>query len=213
MMTDAPDEVDPNGDRDGDRAVDADGPPGERDADVPTASDDASNAGGPSDEVDTGVAEEGPVRKPDGKVRLIWGGGVLVFCAILLAVGLLAATQVEPIDLWMPAVFVAALAVLGVVWVLLRYRFWAFQIRPDHLFLERGVYRHVETVVPYVRIQHVDTRRGPVERALGLSTLVVYTAGSRGADVSIPGLPADDAEALQDRLKRLAIAAEGGDAL
>ena len=69
------------------------------------------------------------------------------------------------------------------------------------------------TVVPYVRIQHVDASRGPVERAFGLATTVVYTAGSRGADVSIPGLSPERAEDLQTRLKQLAIAAEGEDAV
>jgi membrane protein YdbS with pleckstrin-like domain len=113
----------------------------------------------------------------------------------------------------MVAGVVVPVLVLGILWVWLRFRLWAFQFRTDHLFLERGVYRNVETVVPYVRIQHVDTSRGPVERVLGLSTLVVYTAGSRGADVAIPGLPAGDAEAMQSRVKELAIEAEGGEGL
>jgi len=66
---------------------------------------------------------------------------------------------------------------------------------------------------PYVRIQHVDTRRGPIERVFGLATTVVYTAGTRGADVSIPGLTPERADDLQTRLKQLAIAAEGEDAV
>jgi membrane protein YdbS with pleckstrin-like domain len=102
---------------------------------------------------------------------------------------------------------------LGIVWVLFRYRAWIYQVREDSLYLERGVVTHVRTIVPYVRIQHVDTSRGPLERALGLSTLVVYTAGSRGADVSVPGLKPGEARDLQQRLKELAIEAEGDDAL
>ena len=72
---------------------------------------------------------------------------------------------------------------------------------------------HVQTVAPYVRIQHVDASRGPIERAFGLATTVVYTAGSRSADVSIPGLSPERAEDLQARLKQLTIAAEGEDAV
>ena len=107
----------------------------------------------------------------------------------------------------------AALVVVGLVWVHLRYRIWSFRVREDALYLERGVITNVKTVAPHVRIQHVDTSRGPLERALGLSTLVVYTAGSRGADVSIPGLTTAEAADLQQRVKELAIAADGGDAL
>jgi membrane protein YdbS with pleckstrin-like domain len=67
--------------------------------------------------------------------------------------------------------------------------------------------------VPYVRVQHIDTSRGPIERAVGLSTLVVYTAGSRGADVTISGLTPPEADDLQTRLKVLAIESEGEDAV
>ncbi len=110
------------------------------------------------------------------------------------------------------AVFAIGFA-LGVVFSILRYRVWTYQVRPDSLYLRRGVLTRVNTVAPYVRIQHVDTRRGPLERTFGLSTTVVYTAGSRGADVSIPGLTPERADDLQARLKQLAIAAEGEDAV
>ena len=103
--------------------------------------------------------------------------------------------------------------IVAAVFAVLRYRSWAYEVREDSLYLERGVLTKVTTVVPYVRIQHVDASRGPIERAFGLATTVVYTAGSRGADVSIPGLSPERAEDLQTRLKQLAIAAEGEDAV
>lgn len=114
---------------------------------------------------------------------------------------------------WIGGVVFAVGFVLGVVFSLLRYRVWTYQVRPDSLYLKRGVLTRVHTVAPYVRIQHVDTRRGPLERVFGLATTVVYTAGSRGADVSIPGLTPERADDLQARLKQLAIAAEGEDAV
>ena len=48
--------------------------------------------------------------------------------------------------------------------------------------------------------QYVDVVGGPIERSLGLRTLVVYTAGSGLLAVSVPGLPASDAEALRGEL-------------
>jgi hypothetical protein len=155
----------------------------------------------------------GPVRKPHGRIRLKWGGQVVLGALLVGLVGSLATVRLAWLPDWLGLAVAGALAVLGLGWVLLRYRLWAFQLRTDALYLERGVVTHVETVVPHVRIQHVDTSRGPVDRVLGLSTLVVYTAGSRGADVAIPGLPTDAAADLQRRVKELAIEAEGGDAL
>lgn len=180
----------------------------------PGEAEDASSPadGSPPDERSTPI-DEGPVRTLDKRIRLKWFGQVLLGVAVLAAVVAGVVVFVDAAAPWMGAAVVVPVLVIGLVWVPFRYRAWAFQFRPDHLFLEHGVYRHVETVVPYVRIQHVDTSRGPIERALGLSTLVVYTAGSRGADVSIPGLPADDAEAMQTRVKELAIESEGGEGL
>jgi membrane protein YdbS with pleckstrin-like domain len=154
----------------------------------------------------------GPVRKLDPRVRYVWvlGSvmGSLVLGGIAGVVGFVAVDR----PLLGVAVFLFLLG-LGAVLAVLRYRSWSYEVREDSLYLERGVITRTRTVVPYVRIQHVDASRGPVERALGLATAVVYTAGSRGADVSIPGLTTDRADDLQERLKRLAIAAEGEDAV
>jgi membrane protein YdbS with pleckstrin-like domain len=145
-------------------------------------------------------------------VQFQWGvsTALAVAVATLLLAGVLAATTAPT---WPAAPAFLVLFVLGVAWVRLRYRRWVYQIRKEAIYLERGVVVHRRTLVPYVRIQHVDTSRGPLERALGLSTLVVYTAGSRGADVSIPGLTPEEASDLQSRVKELAVEAEGGDAL
>lgn len=114
---------------------------------------------------------------------------------------------------WYGSLVFAAFFLVGVIHAVLRFRIWQFRLREDSLYLERGVFRRVRTVVPFVRIQHVDVSRGPIERVFGLATTVVYTAGSRGADVSIPGLTPERADDLQTRLKQLAIAAEGDDAV
>ncbi len=103
------------------------------------------------------------------------------------------------------------LLIFGIIHSILRYRVWKYEVREDSLYLERGVFRRIKTVVPYSRIQHVDSQRGVFERMIGLSTLVVYTAGSRGADVNIPGLVPEHAENLQNDLKDSALEFDLGD--
>lgn len=151
-------------------------------------------------------------RSLDATVQLQWGIRMAIGAVIL---GLITGAILNSLDVapTFASVAIGFFLLVGSIWVALRYRVWVYQIREDSVYLERGVFTHVRTIVPYVRIQHVDTSRGPLERALGLSTLVVYTAGSRGADVSIPGLKPDEARDLQQRLKELAIEAEGDDAL
>lgn len=82
----------------------------------------------------------------------------------------------------------------------LRYRSWGYTLRSHDLLLRFGVVTKVQRRVPRTRVQHVDLIGGPVERALGLRRLKIYTAGTREADVSIPGLPVAEAERLRDEL-------------
>ena len=143
------------------------------------------------------------------RIQVVWIAKVLIY-TILLGTGLVFGGQQFGFP-WLPAIAVV-LAILGVVHAVARYRVWRFQLQEDALYLERGVITQVFTSAPYVRIQHVDTRRGPIDRALGLSRVVVYTAGSRGADVSIPGLQPKRAEALREQLRELAGASDFEDA-
>jgi hypothetical protein len=147
------------------------------------------------------------------RIQALWVLRALVVSAVLGAVAF-GASRVLPFvpTVAAPAVF-GAFALLLVALAVARYRLWGYEIRDDSIYLERGVFTRVRTVVPFVRIQHVDSARGPLERLTGLASTVVYTAGSRGADVTIPGLTPDGSEDLQERLKRLAIRAEGEDAV
>jgi membrane protein YdbS with pleckstrin-like domain len=101
--------------------------------------------------------------------------------------------------------------VLGVGYAVAHYRRWRFELQEDALELHYGVFTHVDSSVPYVRVQHVDTERNLLARLVGLSAVVVYTAGSRGADVTIPGLTPARARELHDRLRELAIRSEPED--
>ncbi len=85
-----------------------------------------------------------------------------------------------------------------------RYAAWRYRVTDDALRIDRGVMIRVESVVPYTRIQHVDTEQGPIERMLGLMRVTVHTASGSGASLTIPGLLPVDADALRERLALLA---------
>lgn len=91
----------------------------------------------------------------------------------------------------------------GIGWPLLRYRYWRWRVEPDRILIQRGVVWRARSLIPRVRVQHVDTRTSPLQRSFGLSSLIIYTAGTRGADVEIPGLAAEEAERLREELGHL----------
>ena len=96
--------------------------------------------------------------------------------------------------------------VMLLLWPSLEYRAFRYAVRQHDLLVRSGVLFRRWSSIPLNRIQHLDTRQGPLERILGLSRLQVYTAAGVSADGSIPGLAEEDAERLRDELAR-----RGGD--
>ena len=50
---------------------------------------------------------------------------------------------------------------------------------------------------PILRIQHVELKRGPIDRKVGLAKLQVFSAGGAMHTFEIPGLKLDDAESIR----------------
>jgi len=147
------------------------------------------------------------------RVRLLWAGRT-AFTGLVLVV---LVALVDRFLLSVPVPVIAGswvgLVLLGAIHAVLAHRIWRFELQDDALFLVRGVVTRTDTSVPYVRVQHVDTTRGPVERSIGLASVVIYTAGSRGADITVPGLRPERATELRERLRELAGESEATDAV
>lgn len=130
--------------------------------------------------------------------RLTTLGRGAVFVALAVAAEIL-------MEVPLPAGALAATVAVGVIVVAIvlppiRYRAWRFILRDEHVYLRHGVLFRTTSIVPHARIQHVDTRHGPIDRWLGLASLVIFTAGTRGAIVTIPALAAGEAEEIRDQL-------------
>lgn len=146
----------------------------------------------------------------DPRVTIAWRITGLIFALpATTIVGLIEGLVLAPADirLFVPGVItgLAALFLVGLAvwWPGLAYRFWRWQVEVDRVLIQKGVVWRSRSLIPRVRIQHVDTRSSPLQRWLGLNSLVIYTAGTRGADAEIPGLAADQAERLREELARL----------
>lgn len=90
-----------------------------------------------------------------------------------------------------------------------RVNAWAYSERADDLLVRRGVLFSRLSVIPYGRMQFVDVRAGPVERAFGLATVRMHTAAA-ASDARIPGLDGEEAARLRDRLAELGEALAAG---
>lgn len=113
------------------------------------------------------------------------------------------------LDLAAAALLALAAALGALLGARLRYQRW--KLDGEGLWLRQGRLWWRETRVPASRVQHVDLKHGPLQRRLGLATLVVHTAAVHLGGVAVRGLDRADAEALRDALARPLD--EAGDAL
>jgi len=95
---------------------------------------------------------------------------------------------------------VAAIAVLSWLWPPLSFRHAFWRIDASTMRIRRGVAWRSVVSIPRSRVQHTDVRQGPVERAFGLATLVVHTAGTEHASIGLSGVAHETALAIRDHL-------------
>lgn len=95
---------------------------------------------------------------------------------------------------------------LAAVWAVLRvplrrHAARGYHMGGDRLRVVRGIWMRADTVVPFGRVQHIDLSQGALERAFGLATLTVHTAGTHNASVSLPGLAQAEAAAMREEIR------------
>jgi uncharacterized protein len=83
----------------------------------------------------------------------------------------------------------------------LRWKRWRYEVHEHEIDIQRGLFIVRRTIIPMVRVQHVDTEQGPLLRKYHLATVSVSTAATTH---EIPALDVEEAEKLRDRISVLA---------
>jgi uncharacterized protein len=83
----------------------------------------------------------------------------------------------------------------------LRWRSWRWDVQPDAIEIRHGVLRIRHTVIPMVRVQHVDTTSEFLAQAFSLASVEIHTAAGSH---KIPLLTDVDAEGVRRRIAELA---------
>lgn len=81
------------------------------------------------------------------------------------------------------------------------YRRLRYRLTDRMLQVTRGWTFHTDTVVPLVRVQHLDVVRGPIDKMFGIATLAVHTAGTHNSIVTVPGLAPGRAAEMRDIIR------------
>lgn len=106
---------------------------------------------------------------------------------------------------WLVALPLVVALLIGIVttWVApsIQWRRWRYAVTERDIELQHGVIIITRTLIPIVRVQHVDTRQGPILRRFGLAGIAIATAA--GTE-EIPALAIDVADDLRNRISDLA---------
>lgn len=133
-----------------------------------------------------GLLEGEPVYHLDPGVRIYWSVGViaagLVLWVILMLVAGFTMESILGVDKGMFPLFFFTLIVLillpYLVWIELNYHNYTYQFRKKRLVIRKGVLNKERTVIPYSQIQNVNINRNVLQRALGVATVKIETAGT-----------------------------------
>jgi membrane protein YdbS with pleckstrin-like domain len=141
-----------------------------------------------------------PARRLSPTARWLWRAQGAIATAAALAVS--RAAPGGAVWLLLPIVVFG----IGVVLIPeLRWSRWRYEVRDEEIDLRHGTVSITRTLIPMLRVQHVDTTRGPLDQLLGLATVVVHTAAGR---TTIPALDDEYAGRLRDQIARLARTAD-----
>ncbi len=105
-------------------------------------------------------------------------------------------TGVYPLILGVAAIL--ASASIALAWLEARRR--TFALREQDLIYHGGLVIQHTTVLPFARIQHVETASNPLERSFNLVRVTCFTAGGAGGDLVIQGLERETAERVREYL-------------
>ncbi|MFD0710401.1 PH domain-containing protein [Paenibacillus sp. GCM10027626] len=153
------------------------------------------------------TSDEAQLHKIDERALRVWrlSGWISAGVYAVIVIVLLVLTWRFDWPIWI--VIAAALAaVIGAYFEIgvippIRYRQWRYLVTEHEISLRHGIIVRKRTLIPMIRIQHVDSKQGPLMRAFGLASVTFSTAAGSH---EIPALTERTAEEVRQRIAHLA---------
>src|SRR5689334_18087825 len=105
-----------------------------------------------------------PSRRLASTARGLWRAQGLGLTVAALGAASVAGSQAGG-AVWMLLPLRVAIVGIGLV-PELRWARWRYEVRDEEIDLRHGTVRITRTLVPMLRVQHVDTTQGPLDQAL-----------------------------------------------
>ena len=138
----------------------------------------------------------------------LYGFFQTIFLA-LVAAGAVFLTMKFDWPIWiqwtMIAVVLLSLVLSIILFPSIRWKIWRYEVREQEIEIQSGLFVVKRTLIPMVRVQHVDTEQGPILKKYNLANISISSAATTH---TIPMLDLEDADALRMKISELARVAE-----
>ena len=145
------------------------------------------------------------------KAITVWRlyGFFQTICLALVAAGAVFLTMKFDWPIWiqwtMIAVVVLSLVLSIILFPNIRWKIWRYEVREQEIEIQSGLFVVKRTLIPMVRVQHVDTEQGPILKKYNLANISISSAATTH---TIPMLDLEDADILRMKISELARVAE-----
>ncbi|WOV83951.1 PH domain-containing protein [Sporosarcina jeotgali] len=152
-----------------------------------------------------------PANRLSRKGLTVWRlyGWLQTAVVLLLAIGAGTLTVIFDWPWWVYIIAASVVVLYGWLFIYLfpkiRWSRWRYEVRESEIELQHGIFIVTRTLIPMVRVQHVDTAQGPILKKYDLSAISISSAATVH---SIPALATEEADELRNRISALAKVAE-----
>lgn len=103
------------------------------------------------------------------------------------------------------ACVILSIILLIVLFPMIRWNIWRYEVREQEIEIQSGLFIVKRTLIPMVRVQHVDTKQGPILKGYNLANISISTAATTH---TVPMLEVVEANELRMKISELARVAE-----
>lgn len=150
---------------------------------------------------------EAPKYQISQKALKVWKLSAIIQSLIFLAVsgGIAFAVYYFEWPIWIAIAVLGAWLIFSIIFIFItpkiQHRTWRYEVHENEIDIQSGLFVVKRVLVPMVRVQHVNTKQGPLLRKNDLATVTIHTAATIH---EIPALDVIEADQLRDFISKLA---------
>ena len=125
---------------------------------------------------------------------------ILVLALLVIIASLFYLFEIEDIENSTKLTISTAIVFFGMLYCVLQWlgvNKKGYAVRTQDIIYRSGLINRKETIIPFNRVQHIETYEGAILRLFGLCQLEFFTAGGAFGDLKIPGLLKIEAEQIK----------------